>query len=429
MKKESQSVCRRAAEFYYDYLTEPSGVPQDVRKHIERCGECRAELGRLAEILENPEPAARSVRTEILRCQVPLFEQWVGCTQAKPFLPLLAAGGLVPSVPTPAAAHLAHCSLCRNDLEALKDLSLTAEQALAAARVLSGDGNARLMLAGPCADVLEAISRRGDSEVLTKLSRNPDGTFQIATAQRAADEPKRAAVQRSFGWVRYAAAAVLLIAGLLLWQVRPVRGLDIAEVYQALGQAVNVSVTSYPQGGQNLLLASYALEEQRPLQEIWVSNSLGVHLFIEKERAVLWDLNRQRKLIKTASGIEVVPIEEPAKKLEIPWGLLPFRSPSELPSRYKWKSVRPSDGQRMPNVAVYDLTWTDYSALGRPVERRWRGYLDARSKYPLRIEWWEKLGEGPFEKITSTTIRYPQETEVLARIAAEGFDYRPPVQK
>ncbi|HOQ05319.1 MAG TPA: hypothetical protein PKY88_08915 [Anaerohalosphaeraceae bacterium] len=387
MKKESQSVCRRAAVFYYDYLTEPSEIPQNVREHIERCGECRAELGRLAEILENPEPAVRSVRMEILRCQVPLFDRWVGCTQTKPFLPLLSVEGLVPSVPTPAAAHLAHCSLCRNDLEALKRFSLTSEQALAAARFLSGDGDARLMLASPCPDALEAIRCREDSEVLTKLGRNPDGTFQIATAQRAADEPKKTARQRSFVWVRYAAAAVLLIAVLLLWQVRPVRGLDIAEVYQALGQAVNVSVTSYPQGGQNLLLASYAFEEQRPLQEIWVSNSLGVHLFIEKERAVLWDLNRQRKLIKTASGIEVIPIEEPAKKLEIPWGLLPFRSPSELPSRYKWKSVRPSDGQRMPNVAVYDLTWMDYSALGRPVERRWRGYLDARSKYPLRIEW------------------------------------------
>ncbi len=429
MKKESKHICGQAAEFYYDYLNEPLEVPASVREHIERCFDCREELDRLKGILNPPQAAAWSVRSDLLRCQVPLYEQWVGCREAKPFLPLLAAGELVPSVPTPAAAHLAHCSLCRRDLTALKALSMTAKQALTAARVLSGDKDIRVPAAGACAEVLKAMEHRADSDVLTKLSRNPDGIFQIAVAQRAARPQQAAAVRRRpFGWLRYAAAAVLLISVYLLWQVRPVRGLDISEVYRLLEQPVNAAITSYPQDNQNLIIASRALEEQQPFQEIWISNSLGVYLFIGKDSSVLWDLNRNQKCIKTAAGIEQVLTTQPVEKFKILWALLPFRCPSELPDKYKWKMVRP-EAVPAPNVQVYDLTWTDFSALGYPIERRWRGYLDTRTKLPVRIDWWERLESHPFQKVSTTLIRYPQEAEVLSRIAAEGFDYRPAVQK
>lgn len=429
MKKESKHICRQAAEFYYDYLNEPSEVPASIREHIEQCFDCREELDRLKGILEHPEPAGQSVRSDLLRCQVPLYEQWVGCRKVRPFLPLLAAEELLPSVPTPAAAHLAHCPLCRQDLTALKKLTLTAEQALAAARVLSGDKSICVSVAGAWAEGLKAMEHREDSDVLTKLSRNPDGIFQIAVAQRAARPQQAAAVRRRpFGWLRYAAAAVLLISVYLLWQVRPARGLDISEVYQLLEQPVNAAITSYPQENQNLIIASRVLEEQPPLQEIWISNSLGVYLFIGENYSVLWDLNRNHKCIKTPAGIEQVPITQPVKRFEIPWGLLPFRCPSELPDKYKWRMVRPEEPTG-PNVQVYDLTWTDYSALGRPIERRWRGYLDTRTKLLLQVDRWERSENHPFQKVSTTLIRYPQDADVLSRIAAEGFDYRPAVQK
>ncbi|MEJ5259112.1 MAG: hypothetical protein WHS88_02870 [Anaerohalosphaeraceae bacterium] len=429
MKKETKQICRQAAAFYYDYINEPSEVPASIREHLEQCRNCREEFGRLKGILERPEPAARSVRAEILRSQVPLYEQWVGCRQVRPFLPLLAAGELVPSVPTPAAAHLTRCPLCRQDLTALKGLTLSAEQALAAARVLSGDKDVRVSFAGACAELLQAMEHRADSDVLTKLSRNSDGSFEVAVAQRAAEPNKAAAVRRrALGWLRYAAAAVLLISVYLLWLVRPVRGLDISEVYKLLEQPVNAAITSYPQDNQNLIIASRALEEQRPFQEIWISKSLEVYLFVGRDSSVLWDLNRHHKYIKTAAGIERIPITQPVKKFEIPWGLLPFRCPSELPDKYKWKMIRPEE-PTVPNVQVYDLTWTDFSALGYPIERRWRGYLDTRTKLPVRIDWWERLEHHPFQKVSTTLIRYPQDAEVLSRIAAEGFDYRPAVQK
>lgn len=436
MKKETQQVCQRAAEFYYEYLSDPSSVPPDVCQHLEQCSFCQAELCRLRSILAAPEASVRTVQQELVRCQIALFERWIGCSQVKPFLPLLTIAEFLPSVPTPAAAHLAHCSACRQDRAALERLALTAEQAISASRALSGTPDTEKPPAGGCAEIVERIRRRPATAVLTRLSRNPsDGNFQIAVAQEAAACPQEkvwtGASVATTKWLRpVAAAAVLLLATVFLWQVNPARGLDINEVYQALGQAVNVAITSYPQEGQNLIIASYALEEQRPLQEIWVSNTLGIHLFIEKERSVLWDLNRQKKLVKTASGIFEIPITESVKRLEIPWGLLPFRSPSELPSRYKWKQVRPSDDQPLSgDVRVYDLTWTDYSTSGWAVQRRWRGYLEVATKCPLRIEWWEKLDSGPFRKVTSTQIRYPQDAEVFERIAAVGFDYCPAVQK
>ena len=435
MKKEIKPICQQSAEFYYDFLAEPQTVPPAVREHIEQCPRCRDEIQRLQDVLQSPPPEARPVRQDVLRCQIPLFDKWVDCTQAKPFLPLLTIPAFVPSVPTPIAAHLAHCSHCRQDKAALERLSLTAEQAIAAARVLCGDAKPNEQFSGTCADVLETILRRPASDVLTKLSRNQtDGTFQIAVAEQPASTPQSrpspSASHRK--WLRpAAAAAVLLIAALFLWQVKPACGLDISEVYQALGKAVNVAIASYPlPNAPAMLIAPYALEEQRPLQEIWGSDSLAVQLFIEKEQAVLWDLTRQRKIIKSAAGLETIPITQPVKKLQPPWGLLPFRSPAELPAKYKWKQVHPSDDEDLPaHIKVYDLTWTDFSSSGQPIERRWRGYLDAKTKYPIRIEWWEKLGNEPFRRITSTTIRYPTDEEVLARIAAEGFDYRPAVQK
>lgn len=436
MKKEIKPICEQAAEFYYDFLAEPQTVPPAVREHIEQCPRCQDEIQRLQNALQSPSSEARSVRQQVLRCQIPLFDKWVDCTQAKPFLPLLTIPAFTPSVPTPIAAHLAHCLPCRQDKAALERLSLTAQQAIAAARVLCGDARPNEQFSGAGADVLETILRRPASDVLTQLSRNQtDGTFQIAVAEQPAPAPQSksspSVSKPHRKWLRpAAAAAVLFIAALFLWQVKPARGLDISEVYQALDKTVNVAIASYPlPNAPAMLIAPYALEEQRPLQEIWVSDSLAVQLFIEKERAVLWDLTRQRKIIKSADGLETIPITQPVKKLRPPWGLLPFRSPAELPPKYKWKQVSLPEENLPDPIKVYDLTWTDFSSSGQPIERRWRGYLDPKTKYPLRIEWWEKLGSEPFRKITSTTIRYPAEEEVLARIAAEGFDYRPAVQK
>ncbi len=434
MKKEIQPVCRQAGEFYYQHLTEPSLVPQTVREHIEQCPFCREERRRLQCILEDTHSTPHPVRDDVLRSQMPLYDQWVGCPKVRPFLPLLAVADFLPSVPTPAAAHLAHCPACRHDRKSFKDLALSKKETLAASRALSGDLTAFEQLSGACAELVETIRRRTNSGILTRLNQSRmDETFRISVAEQAvgASHPRTPAGGLLVRWIRpAAAAAVLLIAALLFWQVRPVRGLDIHEVYQVLNQTVNVAITSYPQHGQNLIIASYAFEEQSPLQEIWVSNSLGVQLFIEKERAVLWDLNRQTKTVKTADGLETLALTDPIKKLEIPWGLLPFRSPSELPPKYKWKQVwlRPEDVS-LGQCSVYDLTWTDFSGLGRAVERRWRGYLDPKTKFPLRIEWWEKLDEKPFKKITSTIIQYPSQEEVLRRIDAAGFDYRPAVQK
>jgi len=107
MKKEIKPVCEQAAEFYYDFLAEPPTVPPAVREHIEQCPHCQDEIQRLQDALQSPPSEARPVRQDVLRCQIPLFDKWVDCTQTKPFLPLLTIPAFAPSVPTPIAAHLA----------------------------------------------------------------------------------------------------------------------------------------------------------------------------------------------------------------------------------------------------------------------------------------------------------------------------------
>ena len=113
------------------------------------------------------------------------------------------------------------------------------------------------------------------------------------------------------------------------------------------------------------------------------------------------------------------------KELEVPWGLLPFRNVSELPAGYQWNGVQDENLLKEPDTVIYDLVWTQPLSGGRQIKRKWRGYLNAYSKLPYRIEWWDQLPGQEFMKMTTVLIGYPENEEVLERIRAEGFDYLP----
>ncbi len=432
MKKETHSVCQQTGMFYYDFITRAEEVPSGIRDHIKTCRQCQEEIGRLQEELERIPPADDLMSTELLRLQGPLFGRWAGCRQIRPFLAVYSSAGRSLKAPTPVAAHLAHCPACRRDFESLYLLGLSASQTASAGRYLAGDDAAESQLEPETISLLREIRRRGNSGVLTRIARDEQtGGFRVSVGSDPVGSGvtgARASAGRPLHWFRHglAAAAVLTIAVLMLWRTPPARGLNIAEVYRAMDHVSNAAIASYGAvAGRNVAIASYGLEEADPIQQIWVSNTLDIHLYIEKDRVVLWDMTRRQKIIKTSAGWERVPIGMSTKALEIPWGLLPFRSLSDLPAKYRWRDVDEPGLPLEPNSMVYDLTWTENAQGTRAIERRWRGYLNAYTKRPYRIEWWDKLPGEDFTLTTIMLIHYPENEEILERIRAEGFDYLP----
>jgi len=432
MKKETHSVCRQTGMFYYDFITRAEEVPSEIRDHIKTCRQCREEISRLQEELDRRSEESLFMSTELLRLQGRLFGRWAGCSHIRPFLAVYSSAGRSLKAPTPVAAHLAHCPACRRDFESLYLLGLSTSQTASAGRYLAGDDAAGSQLEPKAISLLREIRHRGNSGVLTRIARDEKtGGFRVSVGSDPAVSGvtgSRASAGRPLHWFRHglAAAAVLVIAVLMLWKTPTVRGLNIAEVYRALDHVSNVAIASYgAASGRNVAIASYGFEETEPIQQIWVSNVLDIHLYIEKDRVVLWDLTRRQKIIKTSSGWERIPIGVSVKALEIPWGLLPFRSFSELPTEYRWRDVDEPGLPLEPNSMVYDLTWTETAQSTKAIERRWRGYLNAYTKRPYRIEWWDKLPGEDFILTTIMLIHYPENEEILERIRAEGFDYSP----
>ena len=432
MKKEKHPVCEEARACYYDFLTGEAAIPDRIREHIEICSECRGEVDRLRRELEPGRSCPSSPMVDMLALQASLFDRWISCTQTKPFLAVFSGAGCAPGVMTPITAHIEHCPDCRKELEILCSLHLNPSQAAAAGRFLAGDSTAEAQIEPEVKNVLSDMQRRPDSGILTQMRLDEKtGDFVTTLAKERAGSGTSGGskigplIRRSA-----VAAAVLLFAFIFICRTPEVKGLDLNEVYRALGNVLNVTITSYgTPNDENVSITSYGLEETEPIQQIWISNALDIQLYVEKDRAILWDLAKKQRIVKTSTGQEILPISHAVKKLEIPWGLLPVRNISNLPAGYRWKVVQDPQLQKEPDTIVYDLIWTDPLFAGKTMERKWRGYLNAYTKLPYQVEWWDKLPGQEFKKITMTLISYPKNDEVLSQIRTEGFDYLPADQR
>ncbi|GAH05275.1 unnamed protein product, partial [marine sediment metagenome] len=71
---------------------------------------------------------------------------------------------------------------------------------------------------------------------------------------------------------------------------------------------------------------------------------------------------------------------------------------------------------------VYDLLWAKKELDGSIIHRKWRGYIDVKTKLPRRIEWWEKqTKEKEYELVTTIKVTYPMAIEIQAAISEAGF--------
>ncbi len=110
--------------------------------------------------------------------------------------------------------------------------------------------------------------------------------------------------------------------------------------------------------------------------------------------------------------------------MDVPWGLLPFDNIAAVPQHAQWGRVDDENLEiAITDTVIYDLIWTEKIISGNSVvHKKWRGYLDAETMLPKRIERWEKFSEEEgYELSTVTEVAYPTANEVQTAIRDAGL--------
>lgn len=73
-------------------------------------------------------------------------------------------------------------------------------------------------------------------------------------------------------------------------------------------------------------------------------------------------------------------------------------------------------------IEVYDLTWPDKTDVNRPVLRRWRYFIEAKTNLPRKVEKFYKLApEDDYILEETLVISYPTNEEIKSVIKDAGF--------
>jgi len=208
-----------------------------------------------------------------------------------------------------------------------------------------------------------------------------------------------------------AAAAVILVVFALFFGTRATKAVGLGEIYEALGRVENVCI------------ATFQPPANEPVQTEWVSQSLNIDMVRFGEQFVLWDIPNRVRIIKYLSSDSVktemlsdeilAKVEQAAGRR---FGLVPFSEVSDV-SRARWTRVKdPQLAAVVSGTKVYELTWPQKEAGSETIEfRKWRVFVDTRSKLPKRAEHYFQLEPGEdykFEKYE--VITYPSEGEIQA---------------
>lgn len=133
---DGRKPCRDAEAYYYDLMSHTDAdVPEPVRDHVQGCSFCQQRIERLHETLSGT-PDDIDLRgsptdgetIEVLSRHLMWLDQEVGCRHVRPLLPSLVLLSSKIRIPTPITVHIEQCPSCGDDLAALGELNLTADQ-------------------------------------------------------------------------------------------------------------------------------------------------------------------------------------------------------------------------------------------------------------------------------------------------------------
>ncbi len=205
-----------------------------------------------------------------------------------------------------------------------------------------------------------------------------------------------------------AVVAVILIGLALLLNTPTAKAVTIEQIYKAIEKVKNVYISSF------------GLDKTEPTQEQWVSRTLNIYMLKTGKELVLWDIpNSLRKSKNFDTGaIKTVELTEDdiagiEQKISGSLGLMRFDDMSEIPEDAKWHPVDHEILEVAEGIEVYDLTWT---------QKRWRVFVDSRTKFPQRTEFYEKLPAGTKYDLKSVKeVGYLSDSEIRAVIKDAFF--------
>jgi len=215
-----------------------------------------------------------------------------------------------------------------------------------------------------------------------------------------------------------AAAAVILIAVALFFNIPTAKAVTIESIYKAIEKVKNVHISKF------------APDKTNPIEERWVSRSLDIYMTKTGKELVLSDIPngvRKTKHLDSDSVETALLSAEMVTKIEKMisgfWGLVPFADLSVIPDDVKWSRVT-GDGLKgaTEGIRVYDLMWIEKAYDGSVVLRKWRVFVDPETNLPQKTEFYRRLpADTEYILESIEVVEYLENSEIQAVIKDVGF--------
>lgn len=434
--------CQEAEPYYYDYLQgKEDAIPQSILTHMTDCPDCQTEIKWLKKTFaESEEGASSNTKATLHATQMKqhciLIDHPVRCSTIKSYLPILAIPEMTIRISTPVTAHIQACPECSRDLETLKRLSLSSEQLSTLSLILTQmksekSQDAEIITDRFFQDVQDAsksirrIMDRPDSGIVTTFraddsSATSEEPYHVEVAQddiaNPSSEPstdirltKAPAAHSKWFFKPVAAAAAIILVAMLFFKNPSLDATDLGQIYEALKNVRNVIMTQYD------------VDSTESVQQILIARSQGIKLLKTGSDVILFDIqNKIKKTMNADDQLQQTDLDRDtvkfiAETMNVPYGLLPFNSSSELPEGAVWKKVELEESKTpQKQVEIYDLFWSKRT-IGAEFEihYQWRCHLDPATKHPFRLEFLRKgPGDMDYQLITTTQIDYPSESQI-----------------
>lgn len=213
-----------------------------------------------------------------------------------------------------------------------------------------------------------------------------------------------------------AAAAVIVIGFVLLFNSQSAGAVTIEQIRKAFENAKNVCITSFEPS------------KTEPTQKIWVSNTLNIYITQTGEESVLLDpVNGIKKKKNITGTIESSPIPagtttKTKETVANFIGLVPLAELNLHQDDIKWNSVENDLESGAEGVETYELTWHERARDESTIYSKWRFFIDSKTNLPQKTEFYRKLVSDDEYILSSTMeIKYISDSEMKAVVNRVSF--------
>jgi hypothetical protein len=314
------------------------------------------------------------------------------------------------------ASHLANCTTCSEKMQTLHEniYGIAERQESGVSTCVTLDNDFKESVKGESDDVYSdwplqvQVHDTSSDQNFSKENVNEfkTNTYKITTLKNLKKFAKP-----------LAAAAAILLVGMLLFNTSVAEAIDLKEVCKALRLARNVHTATYVPG------------KMVPISERWVSRESQMMMFKSESSCVLWDIGNESMNSKDAgqTTVETKNIEKTAlakleKLMEVPVGVSPFDNANAIPKNAVWQEVSDISGKSLnEGIVACDLTWSNKNGSGIDVYDRCRFYIEVETKLLWKMESWQRMGNAEYELTNFIEFDYPSDIDIATKIKEAGF--------